>query len=142
MQQLADIKDFYVHGIAENRLPEWVEEETVNAWLQAASDTVLRAFASFAVLPLTEWGQDVRQWTAIIAAWQAKQVIGMDASEYEYEALKERYDQVMKELELIRLRKEAPVGVVDSSATTAEEYEEGFGAPVVKGYDTVALDYY
>ena len=138
-QKLATQADFFVLGITQERIPEEyysevVDEETgdtaVDKWLIAASAQVLRIFSSFVDLPLTEWGDDVRQWVCVLAAYIGKSVIGLPAGEEEYEQLEVRYREVQHELELCRKRSEAPYGVVG----TEVEDELYKGNPLMVGY--------
>lgn len=140
-QQLATKDEFFIWGILQDRVPEVLhdpEDTTIDSWLLAASAQVLRVFASFMELPLVEWGEDVKQWVCVLAAWHGKAVLGLPASEPEYDQLLTRYEQVIKELEEIRVRREAPAGVVDSSTPEEDDYYPGVNRIV--GYEKADID--
>jgi hypothetical protein len=127
--------------MAADRIPEVYrlqdpEDPTsaIETWIRAASGQVLSVFSSFMVLPLVEWGDDIKQWTAILAVWNGKGVIGLPAALEEYEQLKDRYGEVMKELARIRQRKVAPQGVIDSSEPDPEDSLTYSQVPKVVGY--------
>ena len=123
-QQLATKDDFFIYGLSSDRLPAELidsEDTTIDSWLSAASAKILRVFNSFLQLPLVEWGEDIKQLTCVLAAWEGKGVIGLPAGEAEYEQLLERYDRAIQELDEIKTRHEAPSGVVDSFEASSED---------------------
>lgn len=144
-QALITRAEFFRLGIEESRIPEQYRSEpespdsAIETWIRAASGQVLSPFASFMTLPLLDWGDDVKLWTAVLAVWHAKGVIGLPASMEEAEQLKHRYEEVVRELARIRQRKVAPQGVVDSSEPDPEDPSTYTQAPKVLGYKRVII---
>ena|SRR3990167_3134486 len=152
-QQLATPEEFFIHGIERSRVKQELLDEletadpgqsTIDAWLRASSGKVLRAFASFLKLPLTDWGDDVKSWVCVLAAYDGKGVLGLPASLEEATQLQQRYDNIAHpetgELAICRRRKEAPQGVVDSSEPDPDDPSSYPQVPITWGYKALKID--
>lgn len=120
-QLLIDRQEFYALGITASSIPEEhvLEEPSANStieyWIAAGSAEVLRKFAHFMTLPLIAYGEDVKQWVALLAADAGKTVCKLPANSEEYQHLVSAIAEVRLQLSMIRKREDAPQGIIDST---------------------------
>lgn len=83
--------------------------------LEAASRVADSYLTTKFVLPLTAWGDDLKQKVADIAAYNVMKVRGFDPQKGDAETLRDSFEDAMSWLKDVATGKARPTGVVDSS---------------------------
>lgn len=100
-QLLITYPELFLYSVLTEDMLVNVDEDRANASIAAASARVANFLRPHYTLPLLAWDEDVKKWTADLAAWDLLQKRGVNPEAGADLMIKERYAETIAELKLV-----------------------------------------
>jgi phage gp36-like protein len=121
----ATLAELATHGLPSGWLTG-VSSGDQTAAITAASDLADGYLAQRYTLPITGWGSDLRRVVCHIASWDLMCRRGFDPESSSDVAIRKRYEDAIRWLEMVAAGKISPVGIVDSTPDVDERGPQAY----------------